>query len=309
MHKAIDARHNYLIQNYYNSELFNYKIPIRVPQKHPCPMKKRKQMTERIAGFFTSDTLERIDHVEIYYELISPCDLSKAKRLLVLLHEGLGSTGQWKDFPETLAEALDIPVLVYDRMGYGKSTPVDVRNSSYLTDEAECILPRLLKHLEYEGKIVLFGHSDGATIALLFAALYPGKTEKVIAEAPHVFIEDQTVEGVLQAIHTFKNGDLKTRLEKYHGKHTDSMFWGWANFWSLESSRRWNMLSLLQRIESPVLFIQGDKDNFGTLEQGEVIGDLVMGDYEELIVENCGHIPHFEVKEEVVGAVVKFVGS
>lgn len=264
-------------------------------------------MAQRITGIFKSNNLERVENVEIYYELINAVDLSKANRLLVLLHEGLGSTGQWKDFPETLAEALDIPVLVYDRLGYGKSSPVEERNSGYLIDEAECILPRLLKHFEYEGKVILFGHSDGATIALLYAALYPGKTEKVIAEAPHVFIEDQSVEGVLQTIEAYRNGDLKSRLEKYHGKQTDSMFWGWANFWSQESSRKWNMLSLLQRIESPVFFIQGDKDNFGTLKQGEVIGDLVMGDYEELIIENCGHIPHFEAKEEVIKTIVNFI--
>ncbi|MCF8371781.1 MAG: alpha/beta hydrolase [Bacteroidales bacterium] len=264
-------------------------------------------MAERITGIFKSNNFERVDHAEIYYELINAVDLSKANRLLVLLHEGLGSTSQWKDFPEVLSETLDLPVLVYDRLGYGKSSPVKERNSGYLIDEAECILPRLLKHLEYEGKVILFGHSDGATIALLYAAFYPGKTEKVIAEAPHVFIEDLSVEGVLQTIEAFKTGELKARLEKYHGKQTDSMFWGWANFWSQESSRKWNMLSMLQRIESPVLFIQGDNDNFGTLQQGREIADHVMGEYEELILENCGHIPHFETKEEVLKAIADFI--
>ncbi|MEA3444487.1 MAG: alpha/beta hydrolase [Bacteroidota bacterium] len=251
--------------------------------------------------------IARINDLEIYYELTNPNLLSEGKSLLILLHEGLGSTGQWKDFPDTLANALDLPVLVYDRLGYGKSSQVETRTADYLNYEAECILPMLLKHLNYTGNIIPFGHSDGATVALLYAAIYPGKTEKVIAEAPHVIIEDQTVAGVKQAIKAYSEGELKKRLEKYHGKQCDQMFWGWANFWTKESSRSWNMTSLLQRIESPVLYIQGDKDDFGTLKQGEEISIRVMGDYEDLILENCGHIPHFEAKEEVLSAVMKFI--
>jgi pimeloyl-ACP methyl ester carboxylesterase len=266
-------------------------------------------MNKRRTGFFKSKTIERIGNAEIYYELINATELSKTKRLLILLHEGLGSTQQWKNYPETLAKTLDLPVLIYDRLGYGKSSPVENRHSGYLLDEAECILPRLLKYLEFEGKSILFGHSDGATVALLYAALYPGITEKVIAEAPHVFIEDVSVEGIKNTIEIYKKGDLKSRLEKYHGEKTDSMFYGWANFWTQESSRKWNMFSLLERIESPVLYIQGDKDNYGTLEQGEEIRDRVMGEYQELILENCGHIPHFEAKEEVLEAIVKFIGE
>lgn len=261
----------------------------------------------KTTGIFSTERLDNSEKLNIYYELTGASDLSEAKRLLVLLHDGLGSSVQWKDIPEKLAKNLNLPILNYDRTGYGKSSPVEERSNIFLTDEAECILPRLLRHLEFEGKAILFGHSDGATIALLYAALYPSLTECVIAEAPHVFIEGETVEGVKSAIESFHTGDLGTRLEKYHGKQTETMFWGWANFWSKESNRKWNMLSLLQRIESPVLYIQGTDDKFGTLNQGQEIGDRVMGDFEELIIDNCGHTPHFESKDIVLGSISNFL--
>ena len=261
----------------------------------------------KLTGTFSTDKMDIADKLDIYYELVGADDLSGHKRLVILLHEGLGSTGQWKDFPVTLAKALQLPVLNYDRMGYGKSSPLEKRGPSYLSDEAECVLPRLLQYLKFDGKYILFGHSDGATIALMHAALYPGRVERVIAEAPHVIIEKETISGVHSAIRNYTEGELKPRLQKYHGEITDQMFWGWANFWSHDDQRKWNMLSLLQRIESPVLFIQGDKDNFGTLQQGLEISLRILGDYEELILENCGHIPHFEAKQEVVRKISAFV--
>ncbi len=254
----------------------------------------------------TKGSIAKINDFEIYYELTNWHLIAEDKTLLVLLHEGLGSIGQWKNFPSEISERLNLPVLCYDRLGYGKSSVVETRTGEYLKHEAGFILPQLLKHLDYNKQVSPFGHSDGATVALIFAALNPKSTKKVIAAAPHVIIEDLTANGVKQAVEAYTKGKLKTRLEKYHGNKTEQMFWSWAGFWSKESSRSWNMLELLEKIESPVLFIQGDKDHFGTLNQGEEIKKRVQDDYQELIIENCGHVPHFESKKEVLHAVAKF---
>ncbi len=251
--------------------------------------------------------IAKVNDLEIYYELFNGQELQSHKLLLILLHDGLGSTKQWKDIPGILSSKLNIPTVTYDRLGYGKSSTVEKRSNTFLNYEAECVLPLLLKHLDYDGKVILFGHSDGATVALLYAALYPGKAKMVIAEAPHVIIEPETISGVKKTIQDYKEGSLKERLEKYHSSQTDNMFWGWANFWSNKSSRSWNMLSLLSRIESPVYYIQGDKDEFGTRKQGEEIEINIMGDFDELIVENCGHVPHFEAKQEVLSAIVDYI--
>ena len=170
---------------------------------------------EKIEGVFESGTIAEINDFKIYYEIANDQLLQKTKSLVILLHEGLGSTGQWKDIPMKLAAKLNLPVLAYDRLGYGKSSQVEEHDSTFLTYEAECILPQLLKHLAYDGKVTLVGHSDGATVGLIYAALHPFKTDKVIVEAPHVFIEDETIEGIFQAIKMFKEGSLKI-LQNVH---------------------------------------------------------------------------------------------
>ncbi len=250
----------------------------------------------------------QIDGKQIYVELINAA-LIGCETPLVLLHEGLGSTGQWKSFPETLANVIQAPIILYDRVGYGKSTSVLSRDTSYLADEAQNYLPAILESLQIDVPINIYGHSDGATIALLFAAFHPEKCNKVVAAAPHVIIEDVTQQGVQGAVWAYQHSDFKQRLEKYHEKNTDTMFWSWANFWTSTESRDWNMLEELTVIKSPVLFIQGTNDTFGTLMQGQLIKQKVSGIYQELVIDKCGHIPHLEFMEKVIHACSRFLNG
>ena len=241
---------------------------------------------------------------EIYFEII-PGKKNDAK-WIVLLHEGLGSIGQWKDFPQQLANKTGYNILLYDRPGYGKSSVVKERHALYIHEEAGIVLPKLLSALKITEPVYVFGHSDGATIALMFAALKPEHCDRVLAEAPHVIIEEITRKGVLGAIQLFGNEKFKNGLKKYHGDKTESMFWSWAGFWSSDEAKNWDMLNELKKIKSPVCFIQGDKDHFGSFRQGEIIRSSISGAYTELLLENCGHVPHFEYPEFVLEKCVSF---
>jgi pimeloyl-ACP methyl ester carboxylesterase len=236
--------------------------------------------------------------------------ISRSKPPVVFLHDGLGSIDQWKDFPKKLATSLQVTAILYDRIGYGGSSQVQTRNKSYLHKEADYFLPAVLDFFNIDSPVHLFGHSDGATIALLFAAMHPRRSLKVIAAAPHVIIEPETVVGVKDAIEAFHHGGLKAKLRKFHGPKTDSMFEVWSGFWIRESSSSWNMLDWLPKVNSPVLYIQGDKDNFGTLKQGEIIQETISGRFEQMIISDCGHFPHIEKPEIVLErSIAFFAGS
>jgi pimeloyl-ACP methyl ester carboxylesterase len=246
-----------------------------------------------------------IGQASIYLEVINESRLSDAIPL-VLLHEGLGSSAQWNDFPELLATQLDVTVILYDRLGYGKSSSLENDNELKMSRESDFYLPEILKQLDVQ-KVDVFGHSDGATIALLFASSNSQQCRKVIAEAPHVLIEETTVIGVQGAIWAYQHRGLKDHLNIYHGFRTESMFWRWANFWKQESKKRWDMLGELGKINSSVLYIQGDKDKYGTLKQGEIIQQYIQGEYSKLILKGCGHIPHQIRKDDVLEAIVNFL--
>ena len=228
---------------------------------------------------------------------------------LVFLHEGLGSIALWRDFPTRLCGRLGLPGLVYDRWGHGQSEPVvGPRAVRYLHDEAELYLPGVLEQSGVE-RPLLVGHSDGGTIALLFAARFPERAAAVVAEAAHIFVEDTTVAGILAAGRAFAETDLATRLARYHGDKTHSLFRAWHDRWLAPEFRSWNIEAELVRITCPVLVLQGAADEYGTVEQVEAIARAVSGPSHTVLLPGIGHTPHHEAAGQVLDLMASFVQS
>ena len=226
---------------------------------------------------------------------------------LIFLHDSLGCIELWRDFPEKLGAATNCNVLVYDRQGYGKSSPFSIakRDNFYMEREAD-MLNELLVFWNIE-KAILFGHSDGASIALLTAAKYPEKILGIITEGAHVFVEDVTVAGIKEAIQLYETTDMKTKLKKYHGANTEAMFWAWAETWTTAGFRPWNIENFLPGITCPSLIIQGENDEYGTLKQVRAISTQTSGTATELILPNIKHTPHKEAPQLVLEKSSAFI--
>jgi pimeloyl-ACP methyl ester carboxylesterase len=247
---------------------------------------------------------------KLSYQWINNNSFNQVKPVIVFLHEGLGCMQMWKDFPLDLCRKTGFRGLMYDRYGYGESAKIEEpRENDFLYREAARVLPELLAKLEVNEPVLLFGHSDGGTISLIFAALYPEKAAAIVAESSHIFMEPVTLRGIKQAISAYKNDLLKEKLEKYHGEKTDSMFYSWANVWTSEETSGWSIELILPEITSPVLAIQGEDDNYGTPLQTETIASTVNGPSSVLHIEDCGHIPHHEQRETVLKNTAEFFTS
>lgn len=231
------------------------------------------------------------------------------KPTIIFLHDSLGCIELWKGFPQQLSELTQCDVLIYDRQGYGKSCPFiyEKRNNGYLELEAD-ILNELLDFWQIN-KAILFGHSDGGSVALLTAAKYPERILGVITEGAHVFVEDVTVKGIKEAMELYQTTDLKTKLEKYHGDKTEAMFWAWAATWTSKEFQDWNMERFLPLIQCETLIIQGEEDEYGTLKQVESICSQVSGKNSKLIVPHVKHTPHKENPKLILEKSAGFIKS
>lgn len=231
------------------------------------------------------------------------------KPTLVFLHDSLGSVQLWRDLPAKLSEETQCNVLVYDRLGYGKSYPMPthIRPVNYMELEAD-LLNDLLVELNINNSI-LFGHSDGGTIALITAAKYPERVEAVICEAGHIFVEEVTLKGVYNAWEAYKTTNLPERLQKYHGDKVDMLFRAWTETWTRDDYRSWNIEYLLKDITCPLLFIQGENDEYGTLDQVDKTVTQVSGSAEKYIIPGIGHTPHKEAPELVLEKAIEFIGD
>ncbi len=233
---------------------------------------------------------------------------------LVFLHEGLGSIRQWRDFPARLVAASGCGGVVYSRLGYGRSDPLTLpRPFDYLQQEATGPLPALLSRLGI-AQPLLVGHSDGGSIALLSAALAPPPgLAAVIAMAPHIFVEDVTLEGIRQAhaaYHAAKPGGLHAGLAKYHGEKTADTFAAWAETWQRPEFRAWNVAAEMQRITVPVLALQGRQDEYATLRQIDgIVARLAPGQGRAVVIEDCGHSPHLQHPDRVLAALLPFIAE
>jgi pimeloyl-ACP methyl ester carboxylesterase len=231
------------------------------------------------------------------------------KPTIVFLHDSLGSVQLWRDFPEKLAAATQCNFLIYDRLGYGKSFPMTThkREKNYMELEAD-LLNDLLSELNINDAI-LFGHSDGGTIALITASKYSEKVKALICEAGHVFVEDITVQGVKDALNAYRTTNLQERLQKYHGDKVDTIVKAWTEIWLSDQFRTWNIEPLLKNIACPLLFVQGENDEYGSLDQVDKTVTQVSGNSEKFIIPNVGHTPHKETPEIVLNKATEFVNS
>ncbi len=222
---------------------------------------------------------------------------------IVMLHEGLGSVSMWRDFPQRLAERLQCRVLMYSRYGYGQSARLEApRAVTYMHYEALTTLPELLEKLGIE-RPILFGHSDGGSIALIHAARYPAAG--VVALAPHVFVEDVSLQNIAAAKLAYETTHLRERLARYHAD-VDGAFRGWNDIWLHPDFRSWNIESCLPEIRCPVLVIQGVDDEYGTQEQLIRIQRQVR-DVELLHLPDCRHSPHRDQPERVLQALESWI--
>ncbi len=243
-----------------------------------------------------------------------PAQVARRPPHLVLLHEGLGSVGLWRSFPQQLHDACaGAEVFAYSRHGYGASAPpVLPRPVTYMHHEADAVLPQVLHELGIQAPI-LIGHSDGASIALLNAGSQqqPAQPAALVLIAPHVFVEDITVAAIEAARISYSSGDLRTRLAKHH-VDVDAAFNGWNDVWLSPEFRTWNIEDRLSNIVCPVLLIQGSADPYGTLKQLDAIEAGIKTpsiNVTRLIIDGCGHAPHLERPETVVAAIASFIGE
>jgi pimeloyl-ACP methyl ester carboxylesterase len=226
--------------------------------------------------------------------------------LFVFLHEGLGSVAMWRDYPQQLCDALGVRGLVYSRPGYGQSTPREAQEHwtpNFMHAQAHEVLPALLKSLEVHEAPWLFGHSDGGSIALLYAARHD--PAGVVVLAPHIRVEDVSVTSITQAKEAYVNTDLRQRLARYHAD-VDSAFWGWNRIWLAPEFRDWSIDDEVSTITCPVLAVQGVNDEYGTLAQIRDIQKHVP--HTQLLELNlCGHSPHRDQPQALTEACVNFV--
>ncbi|MDX1524475.1 MAG: alpha/beta hydrolase [Anaerolineae bacterium] len=227
---------------------------------------------------------------------------------LVFLHEGLGCVALWRDFPVKLAQATGCGALVYSRLGYGRSDPCALpRPISYMHDEGLAVLPQVLAYFNIRD-CILVGHSDGGSIALITAGGTPAAPLRgVITEAAHVFCEDISVASIEAAKSLFERGNLRQKLQKYHGDNVDCAFWGWNGAWLDPEFRHWNIETYLPKIAVPVLALQGEGDQYGTKAQAEAIVKQAGGGAEMLMLSDCGHTPHREQEAATLQAMARFV--
>ena len=224
---------------------------------------------------------------------------------LVFLHEGLGSLGLWRDFPQKVSDATGLPAFVYSRAGYGQSDPAEMpRPVRYMHDEA-ALLPEVLAAAGIDDP-VLVGHSDGASISVIYAGS-GGNARALVLEAPHVFTEDMGLQSIARARDAYERGDLRARLGRYH-RDVDAAFWGWNRPWLDPEFRKWNLEEFLPRIAAPILVVQGEDDEYGTKKQVEAIARGAR-DVEVRMLPECGHSPHRDQPEATLRAIAEFLRS
>ncbi|MCX7954101.1 MAG: alpha/beta hydrolase [Bacteroidales bacterium] len=244
---------------------------------------------------------KNINGHELLFKKITNTKADNTNVTIILLHHGLGSIQQWKNFPELLYNKIGISLILYNRVGYNKKFSTALPHN-FLYYEAFIILPEIIKTLNLTNYILL-GHSDGATIALLHASQNPSSLSKIIAIAPHVFIEPQTITGLKMNIKNSKH--IIELLKKYHSNNSEILFEKWHNFWLSHQNKNWNIFKELQNIKIPLLIIQGKNDEFGTTNQINHIKKYCLA--KTLLLNNCKHFPHLEYSEKVIHNIFEFI--
>ena len=224
----------------------------------------------------------------------------------VLLHEGLGCVGLWGDFPNRLAAATGLGVLAYSRAGYGGSSTISLpRPLNYMEREAIDVLPRLLQAIGFQ-RGLLIGHSDGASIATIYAGnVEDHRIQGLVLVAPHFFVEDSGLEAIARAKDAYEHGDLRTRLGRWH-KDVDAAFRGWNGAWLDPAFRKWDITDALAYIRVPIAILQGVDDQYGTKRQVEVAEEECYCPVEVTLMQGVQHTPQREAPEETLRIIADF---
>jgi pimeloyl-ACP methyl ester carboxylesterase len=251
--------------------------------------------------------LLRIHDSDLEYRLIGP-QPSEAPTI-VMLHEGLGSAALWGDFPDRLQEATGMGVFVYSRAGYGASTSVTLpRPLDYMSREALEVLPALLDAIGFT-RGVLLGHSDGASIAAIYAGgTGDHRVRGIVLMAPHFFVEDVSVTSIAAIKQIYETADLREKLARWH-RDVDNAFYGWNGAWLDPDFRRWDISEYLAYIRVPIAILQGEDDQYGTLRQIEIAREECYCPVDVTMLPGTGHSPHREAAELTLATVSEFVGS
>jgi pimeloyl-ACP methyl ester carboxylesterase len=227
------------------------------------------------------------------------------KRPLVLLHEGLGSVGLWRGFPDLLATTTDRRTIAFSRYGHGQSDPPPrPRTPTFMHEEALDVLPDLLKALQIEEPI-LVGHSDGASIALIYAAHHA--VTAAVAIAPHVFVEEMCLAEIRQTKETYEATDLRDRMARHH-RDPDAAFYGWNDVWLHPEFPQWNIEGELEQLTAPLLLIQGTRDQYGTMAQLDSIEQRSRGPVTRVHLD-CQHSPPTELPGQTAEAIANFTSA
>lgn len=230
-----------------------------------------------------------------------------SRPVIIMLHEALGCIAMWKDVPELLAQQSGCDVLVYERRGYGGSTPISLpRPDDYLVEEGEVWLPKLLDALSLQ-RVILLGHSDGGSVALIAAALLQEQVVGLITAAAHIYIDHLTTAGIQEAVERYQTTDLPERLARYHGDRTELLFRAWSETWLRKRKYPMDYRPWLGAITAPALIIQGIDDQYGVPEQVTDICKGIGSGAQPLFLPACGHVPHLEAKAPFLEAVNGFI--
>ena len=234
--------------------------------------------------------------------------------IALFLHEGLGSIAMWREWPQQLCDRLGLRGLVYSRPGYGQSTPRPQGEKwpvDFMTHQACDVLPALLDTLAISEaerrRMWLIGHSDGGSIALLYASAFPRLLRGAVVIAPHVFVEAISVASIAETKNAYEQTDLRKKLSRYHAD-VDSAFYGWNDIWLNPDFRAWNIVESLDSIDRPLLAVQAEDDHYGTMAQIEAIARAVKG-ARLCKLATGGHSPHREAAERLNEAIAQFVAS
>jgi len=246
----------------------------------------------------------RIGSSDLEYRMIGPAPDSAPT--IVMLHEGLGSVGLWNDFPDRLAAATGASVFVYSRAGYGASTPVTLpRPLDYMHIEACEVLPTLLDQIGFRRGLLL-GHSDGASIAAIYAGAHQDhRVQGVAMIAPHFIVEDISVKSIAEIKEAYETTELKAKLARWH-KDVDNAFYGWNGAWLDPKFRNWDISEYLAYIRVPIAILQGADDKYGTLRQIEIAQDECYCPVDVTIIPAAAHSPHREAPKPTLDAVAEF---
>ena len=234
---------------------------------------------------------------------------SPASPIIVFLHEGLGTLRLWRDLPSRLCEGTPYGSLVYSRFGNGFSSELrSARTPSYMHDEGLRVLPEILDRLEIE-RALLLGHSDGGSIAAIFAGAFPTRCSGLILEAPHAMVEERSIHAIAAIGARYRSDpELRVRIARHH-RNGESAFFGWNDIWLHPDFRDWNIEEYVARIAAPILAIQGMDDEYGTLEQIDRIAAVAPGEVDRLLLARCGHAPHRDRAEVFVALARSWIAE